>query len=201
MCRENVRENAYGILVVGDAGPVSLTSSLWAVANAFWTEYLTGGVDGGTNYIRVKWHTYANFSGDKKAWQIYLTIGNIKLSVQSKPIGQSLILLGLLPIPPIFGNNWLANSTLRCQSQMAQNCALEEIFQSIRECSQEGELIAFADRYERSCFSVLSGWIVDQLERTLQGKHLSAKQMSWLTIGRGPWMGSSRIFCFFSVVC
>ncbi|RPB12626.1 hypothetical protein P167DRAFT_487424 [Morchella conica CCBAS932] len=98
-----------------------------------------------------------NFSGDKKAWPIYLTIGNIKSSVRSKPTGHSLILLGLLPVPPKLGKNSLANSALRRQSQMALHRALVEIFQSIRECSQEGELIACADGYECLCFPVLSG--------------------------------------------
>jgi hypothetical protein len=102
-----------------------------------------------------------NLSGDKKACPIYLTIGNIKSSVRSKPTGHSLILLGLLPVPPKFGNDSLANSTLRRQSQMALHRALGEIFQSIWECSQEGELIASADGYEHLCFLVLSGWIAD----------------------------------------
>ncbi|RPB06930.1 hypothetical protein P167DRAFT_475874, partial [Morchella conica CCBAS932] len=89
-----------------------------------------------------------NFSRDKKAWPIYLTIGNIKSSVRTKPTGHLFILLGLLP------------------SQMALHRALGEIFQSIRECSQEGELIAFPDGYERLCFPVLSGWIADQPEHS-----------------------------------
>ncbi|KAH0611279.1 uncharacterized protein H6S33_010544 [Morchella sextelata] len=108
-----------------------------------------------------------NFSGDKKAWPIYLTIGNIKSSVRNKPTGHSFILLGLLPVPPKLGKNTtLANCVLRRQSQMALHRALGEIFQSIRECSQEGELIKCADGYERLCFPVLSGWIADQPEHS-----------------------------------
>ncbi|KAH8144790.1 uncharacterized protein LAJ45_11186 [Morchella importuna] len=49
---------------------------------------------------------------------------------------------------------------------MALHRALGEIFQSIRECSQEGELIACADGYQRLCFPVLSGWIADQPEHS-----------------------------------
>lgn len=49
---------------------------------------------------------------------------------------------------------------------MALHRALGEIFQSIRECSQEGELIKCADGYERLCFPVLSGWIADQPEHS-----------------------------------
>jgi hypothetical protein len=105
-----------------------------------------------------------NFSGDKKAWPIYLPIGNIKSSVWSKSTGHSLILLWLLPVPYKLGNNSLANSTLRRQSQMVLHRALGEIFQSIQEGCQEGELIACSDGYKHLCFPVLSGWIADQLE-------------------------------------
>lgn len=108
-----------------------------------------------------------NISGDKKAWPIYFTIGNIKSSVRNKPTGHSFILLGLLPVPSKLGKNTtLVNSVLRRQSQMAMNSAVGEIFQSIRECSQEGELIKRADGYERLCFPVLSGWIADQPEHS-----------------------------------
>jgi hypothetical protein len=105
-----------------------------------------------------------NFGGDKKAWPIHLTIENMKSSVWSKPTGHLLILLKLLPVPPTLGNNSLANSALRCQIQMVLHRALGEIFQSIRECSQEGELIGCTDGYERLCFPVLSGRIADQPE-------------------------------------
>jgi hypothetical protein len=105
-----------------------------------------------------------NFSGDKKAWPIYHTSRNIKSLVWSKPTGHSLILLGLLPVPPKLGNNSIANSALRRQSQIALHSSLGKSFQSIRECSQEGELIICANGYERLCFPVWSGWIADQPE-------------------------------------
>ncbi|RPB06483.1 hypothetical protein P167DRAFT_478110, partial [Morchella conica CCBAS932] len=107
-----------------------------------------------------------NFSGDKKAWPIYLTIGNIKSSVRSKPTGHSLILLMPLPVRPRLGKNSPANSGLRGQSQMSLHRALGGIFQRIRECAQEGELIACDDGYEHLCFLVLSGWIADQPEHS-----------------------------------
>ncbi|KAI5839086.1 hypothetical protein DFP73DRAFT_599051 [Morchella snyderi] len=41
-----------------------------------------------------------NFSGDKKSWPIYLTIGNIPGNIRSKPSNKAHLLLALLPIPP-----------------------------------------------------------------------------------------------------
>ena len=41
-----------------------------------------------------------NFSSDKKAWPIYITIGNLLSSVQNAPSNHCTLLLALLPVPP-----------------------------------------------------------------------------------------------------
>ena len=41
-----------------------------------------------------------NFSGDKKAWPIYMTIGNILSSTRNSPSKHATVLLALLPVPP-----------------------------------------------------------------------------------------------------
>ncbi|RPB06639.1 hypothetical protein P167DRAFT_478190, partial [Morchella conica CCBAS932] len=93
-----------------------------------------------------------NFSGDKEAWPIYFTIGNIKSLVWSEPTGHWLILLWLLTrcIAPLWRSFRAFGGALRKES--------------IRECSQEGELIVFTNGYECLCFPVLSGWVADQPE-------------------------------------
>lgn len=41
-----------------------------------------------------------NFSGDKKLWPIFMSIGNIRSHIRNKPTAQAWILIGLLPIGP-----------------------------------------------------------------------------------------------------
>lgn len=41
-----------------------------------------------------------NFSGDKKAWPIYITIGKILSSTWNKVLKHAKVLLALLPVPP-----------------------------------------------------------------------------------------------------
>ena len=41
-----------------------------------------------------------NFSGDKKGWPVYLTLGNIVSTVWNKPPTKAMILLAHLPVPP-----------------------------------------------------------------------------------------------------
>ena len=41
-----------------------------------------------------------NFSGDKKAWPVYITIGNLPSSRRNRPGSLAVLLLALLPVPP-----------------------------------------------------------------------------------------------------
>jgi len=41
-----------------------------------------------------------NFSGVKKAWAVYMTIGNLPSTIRNRPGSMAILLLGLLPIPP-----------------------------------------------------------------------------------------------------
>jgi Plavaka transposase len=41
-----------------------------------------------------------NFSGDKKAWPIYMTLGNLPSATRNAPTSEAMYLVALLPIPP-----------------------------------------------------------------------------------------------------
>jgi len=43
-----------------------------------------------------------NFSGDKKAWPVYVTISNILSPTRNSPVKMPLLLVALLPVPPKF---------------------------------------------------------------------------------------------------
>ncbi|KAH8147002.1 uncharacterized protein LAJ45_08801 [Morchella importuna] len=102
-----------------------------------------------------------NFSGDKKAWPVYLTIGNITSEIRNKPSSFAFILLALLPVPRKLGVR--ANEHRR-ENQMALHKVLGEILEGLRGPAQNGELIACADGYDRLCFPILCAWVADQPE-------------------------------------
>ncbi|KAG0132873.1 hypothetical protein HOY82DRAFT_483309 [Tuber indicum] len=68
-----------------------------------------------------------NFSGDKKAWPIYLTIGNILSKTRNKSSKHATILLALLPVLPKMLGVAFRDS---CQRQV-NNEVLFELLQAI----------------------------------------------------------------------
>lgn len=59
----------------------------------------------------------SNFSGDKSAWPVYLTIGNIEKSLRHKPSERATILIGYIPV-----------SKLECFSKSKRQFAGYQLF-------------------------------------------------------------------------
>ena len=47
-----------------------------------------------------------NFSGDKAAWPLYMTLGNIKKEIRRQSSKRAWVLIALLPIPPKTSREW-----------------------------------------------------------------------------------------------
>ncbi|KAG0633524.1 hypothetical protein HOY80DRAFT_1104646 [Tuber brumale] len=111
-----------------------------------------------------------NFFGDKKAWPIYLTIGNILSKTRNKSSKHASILLALLPIPPKMlgvasrdSRQRLVNNEILCE-------LIEAIFTPIGEVAEVRIEIECADGKVWQCFPRLAAWIADHLENvTLHG--------------------------------
>ncbi|KAH0605289.1 uncharacterized protein H6S33_005271 [Morchella sextelata] len=77
---------------------------------------------------------------------------------------------------------------------MALYRAIGEIFQSIRDCSQEGELIIYTNGYEHLCFPVLSVWIADQPEHAnledISTRSCPKCEVEFHTLGSTRWSPS-----------
>src|SRR5437588_6179725 len=106
-----------------------------------------------------------NFSGDKKAWPIYLTIGNIKSTTRNKPTTMALILLALLPVPPKLRDS--RSLIVSTESNVVIHCVLATILGSLVEPRKSGMILDCADGQRRHCFPVLCGLIADHMEHVL----------------------------------
>jgi len=68
-----------------------------------------------------------NVSGDKKAWPVYMTIGNILSRTRSSPAKMPILLGALLPVPPKFtGESVHANEAQR-QTDADVLCAVFDL--------------------------------------------------------------------------
>jgi len=111
------------------------------------------------------------FSGDKKAWPVYMTIGNILSKIRSSPAKMPILLLALLPVLPKFtGESARANQAQR-QTNADILWAVFDLVQALlQQVAREGMVMDCADGKTRLCFPILLAWIVDHAEHAgLQG--------------------------------
>jgi len=111
-----------------------------------------------------------NFSGDKKAWPVNMTIGNLPSTIRKRPGSIAILLLGLLPIPPKLAKCSRADKLHRLINAYTHGGVLELIFAPLNGTAREGAPIDCADGKIWRRFSIMSGWIVDHMENvTLHG--------------------------------
>jgi len=112
-----------------------------------------------------------NFSGDKKACPVYMTIGNILSWIRNSPAKMPILLLALLPVPPKFtGESACANEAQRQTNVDTLQAVFDLILAPLQPVAQEGMAMDCADDKTRLCFPILSAWIADHAEHAaLQG--------------------------------
>ena len=106
-----------------------------------------------------------NFSGDKKAWPVYLTLGNIVSTVLNKPSTKAMILLALLPVPPKLSKQSAAQTEdQRDMNRRILHAVLEQIFQPMCGAGSNGIEMSCADGKVRRCYPILAAWLADHEE-------------------------------------
>ena len=105
-----------------------------------------------------------NFSGDKNAWPVYITIGNLLSARRNNPGSLAVLLLALLPVPPkLFMSSKADRRQRKINADTLQN-VFELIFAPLQDVVHVGIPIEGADGKVRLCFPILSAWIVDHME-------------------------------------
>ena len=105
-----------------------------------------------------------NFSGDKKAWPVYITIGNLPSARRNSPGSMAVLLLALLPIPTKLSKSSKADQRQRKINADTLQDVFELIFAPLQGVAHSGIPIDCADGKVRLCFPILSTWIVDHME-------------------------------------
>ncbi|KAF8435537.1 hypothetical protein BGX38DRAFT_1100220 [Terfezia claveryi] len=108
-----------------------------------------------------------NFSGDKKLWPIFMSVGNIPSAIRNKPSSQAWILIGLLPVGPKRTKSLIGFSVRNQEhdSLETQHRLIERILAPlVRMFEAGGSEIVCGDENVRRCIPIVSTWLADHME-------------------------------------
>jgi hypothetical protein len=109
----------------------------------------------------------SNFTGDKKEWPVYITIGNLSSMIRQTPSTHSIVMVALLPLP--IKNRNIPQKRLDEQRQTNQE-VLNEVLRRLlhpltfKQNSSAGSgyyNVLCADGNFRLCNPVLAAWLAD----------------------------------------
>jgi len=94
-----------------------------------------------------------NFSGDRHAWPLYPTIGNIRKDIRCTPKKRGWILIGLIQCPPKGAKN----------IDEAWHSAFGNLLHQLRHLKITGPGLKCdcADGLQRQCYPLLAAWVGD----------------------------------------